>query len=84
METDAETEEILQFFNQHTYLIEPSTSVGEYDICALVYAEDIASLNERVEAVRRRFGIRKVVVNVWTGMPEFNFQNIDLNPSRKR
>jgi DNA-binding Lrp family transcriptional regulator len=83
METDAETDEILKFFNQHTYLIEPSTSIGEYDLCALVYAENISSLNERVEAVRTRFGIRKVILNVWSGIPVMNFQNIELNPSKK-
>jgi len=81
METDANLQEILAFFNEHTYLIEPSTSVGEYDLCALVYAEDIDRLNERVEMVRRRFSIRKVVVNVWSGVPCMNFSNIDLRPN---
>jgi len=59
MQSDSNTIEIMKFFNQRTYIIEPSTSVGEYDLCALVYAENITVLNERVEAVRRRFGIKK-------------------------
>jgi DNA-binding Lrp family transcriptional regulator len=81
IETDANPQEILAFLNQHTYLIEPSTSVGEYDVCALVYAEDINRLNERVEMIRQRFSVRKVIVNVWSGVPYMNFANINLRPN---
>ena len=84
METDADTDEIIDFFEHHTHLIEPATSVGEYDLCALVYAEDLNSLNERIEMVRRRFGIRKVVVNVWSGIPCMDFHNIDLQPYKEK
>jgi DNA-binding Lrp family transcriptional regulator len=83
LQTEENPEEILKFLNEHTCLIEPSTSIGEYDFCALVYAENVASLNERVETVRRRFAIRKVIVNVWSGLPVINFGNIDLNPTEK-
>jgi DNA-binding Lrp family transcriptional regulator len=84
METDANTDEIIAFFRQHTHLIEPSTSVGEYDLCAVVYAENIGSLNERIEMVRKRFGIKKVVVNVWSDFPCLSFNNIDLQPNKER
>lgn len=84
METGSNTEEIVQFLGKHTYLIEPSTSVGEYDLCTLVYAENIASLNEKTDAVKRRFGIRKVIVNVWSNVPQMTFENIDLTPTKKR
>jgi Lrp/AsnC family transcriptional regulator for asnA, asnC and gidA len=83
IQTDGDVEEILKFLKEHTYLIEPSLSMGEYDISALIYAENIASLNERVEAVRRRFGVRKVIINVWSGLPNMNFENIDLMPKRE-
>jgi DNA-binding Lrp family transcriptional regulator len=83
MQSDANTEDILKFFNQRTYIIEPSISVGEYDLCALVFAENITVLNERIETVRRRFGIRKVIVNVWSGIPYMNFENINLIPTKK-
>jgi DNA-binding Lrp family transcriptional regulator len=81
METNGNLQEILEFFNEHTYLIEPSISVGKYDLCALVYAEDINHLNERVEMVKRRFSIKKIVVNVWSGAPYMNFSNINLRPN---
>ena len=49
METDANVDEILKYLKDHMYLIEPSTSIGEYDLTAVVYAENMAILNERVE-----------------------------------
>ena len=84
METDSNPEEITEFLKEHTYLIEPATCFGEYNFCALVYSEDITSLNQKINAVRKRFGIEKIVVNVWAGMPHMNFENIDLNPTKKR
>ena len=84
METDSNPVELTEFFKEHTHLIEPSTCVGEYDFCALVYAEDINSLNQKINAVRKRFGIEKIVVNVWAGIPHMNFENIDLHPIEKR
>ena len=83
METDGNTDEIIKFFKEHTYLIEPSTAVGKYDLCALVYAENMESLSESIDTVKRRFGIRKVIANVWSGIPYFNFENLDLNPTEK-
>jgi len=84
IETDSNSEELAEFFKEHTHLIEPSTCVGEYDFCALVFAEDITSLNQKISAVRKRFGMEKIVVNVWAGFPHLNFENIDLNPTKKR
>jgi DNA-binding Lrp family transcriptional regulator len=80
METDANIEEILQYLKDYMYLIEPSTSIGAYDLTAVVYAENMATLNERVESIRRRFGVRKVIVNVWSGLPYLNYNNLDLAP----
>ncbi|MGD0450088.1 MAG: Lrp/AsnC family transcriptional regulator [Candidatus Bathyarchaeia archaeon] len=84
METDSNPEEITEFLEEHTHLIEPSTMIGEYDFCALVYAEDITSLNLKINAIRKKFGIEKIAVNIWSGIPQMNFENIDLNPIKKR
>jgi DNA-binding Lrp family transcriptional regulator len=83
VESNSNTEEIREFLKNNTCLIEPSMSIGEYDFCALVYAESIQSLNEKIEVVRRRFGVRKIIVNVWSNFPHSIFQNIDLNPLKK-
>jgi Lrp/AsnC family transcriptional regulator for asnA, asnC and gidA len=81
-ENNADINEILRFFKEHTCLIEPSVSIGKYDLSALIYAEDFNSLNDRVEIIKRLNGIRRVVVSIWSGLPLLNFENIDLTPKR--
>lgn len=83
LETDNNVEEILKCFKDYTYLVEPCKSIGAYDLTVLVYAENISILNERVEMIRRKFGVRKVIVNVWSGIPHLNYSNIDLTPLKK-
>ena len=85
MVTDAtaDLDKIVKFLKEHTYLIEPSNSIGEYDLSALVYTENISSLNAIIEMIRKIDGVRKVIVLVWSGIPYLNFENIDLNPSKK-
>ena len=80
IETDSDEDEIIKFIAEHTDLIEPSPSIGKYDLTALVYAENIAALDKVVYEVRKRFGVRKVTVNVWTGHPHMVFENIELQP----
>lgn len=82
-ENNADINEILRFFSEHTCLIEPSVSIGKYDLYALIYAEDFNALNDRVEMVRRLNGIRKVAVSVWSGLPLINYENVDLMPKKR-
>jgi DNA-binding Lrp family transcriptional regulator len=83
METDSEVDEILKYLKDYMYLIEPSTGMGEYDFTAVVYAENMTTLNERVETIRRRFGVRRVIVNVWSGIPYPSYGNIDFTPLKE-
>jgi DNA-binding Lrp family transcriptional regulator len=78
LDSNANIQEIFRFFNEHTYLVEPATSIGKYDFYAVIYAEDITKLNERVDMVKRLRGIGRVVVSVWSGIPCLNFDNINL------
>ena len=71
-------------FESYTTLIEAATSIGEYDLCVLVFAKNLSSLNEKLEAIRRRLHIRKVTVNVWSGPLNSNFENIELNPFKEK
>lgn len=84
LETDSNVEEIVKYFKEYTCLVEPSKSIGVYDLTMVVYAENMSNLNERVEMIRRRFGVRKVIVNVWSGMPHLNYSNIDLTPLKEK
>lgn len=72
--------EIIKLIEQQTRLIEPATSVGKYDLTALVYAENITDLDKIAYALRKTFDVPKVDVNVWATMPRMLFENIDLKP----
>jgi hypothetical protein len=69
---------------QQTFLVEPSMAVGEYDLCALVYAESLAKLDKIAYAIREHFNAREVIINVWSGPPKTNYENIDLKPLEKK
>lgn len=71
-------EEIGKLIAEETNLVELSTSVGKYDLCALVYAENLPQLDEIASAIKEHFGAREVTVNVWSYPPNFNFENINL------
>lgn len=82
-EINADPDEILKFFKEHTCLIEPSRSIGKYDLHALIYVTDFDQLNGVVELIRRRSGIRKVTVYVWSGLPTLNYDNLSFMPKKE-
>jgi Lrp/AsnC family transcriptional regulator for asnA, asnC and gidA len=71
-------QEIIKLIDEQSFVVEPSPSVGEYDLCALVFAKSIGELDKIAHAIRERFAARTVTINVWSGPPHLNFQNIDL------
>lgn len=77
-------QEIINLIDQLSFLVEPSPSIGEYDICALVFARNLAELDKIAYTIRKHFAARKVTINVWTGPPQNCFENIDLRPLGKR
>ncbi len=82
IETDSNEAEIIKFIDENTDLIEPSKSVGKYDLTAVVYAESIAKVAKVEYEIRKRFGVRKVTINVWSGRPHAMFENLDLQPKK--
>jgi hypothetical protein len=62
---------------EKTFLVEPSPSIGEYDLCALVFATSITELDKIAYSVRKHFELSKVTINVWSGSPQRVFENID-------
>lgn len=73
-------DEIIKLIGEQTNLVEPSASVGKYDLCALVFTENVSELDKIVYAVRKCFGLRKIDVNIYSGEPHFVFENINLQP----
>jgi DNA-binding Lrp family transcriptional regulator len=83
-ENNAPVDEILRFFAENLGLIEPSASIGKYDLHALIYAEDMNNLNDRVEKVKRLRGIRKVDTYVWSLVPKPEYDYLDLIPKKRK
>jgi Lrp/AsnC family transcriptional regulator, regulator for asnA, asnC and gidA len=81
-ENNAYINQILEYIKMNTFLIEPSISIGKFDLHALIYAKDQNDLNNRVSMIRRLNGVRKVSVFIWTGIPTSNYENIDLLKQR--
>ena len=78
--TEFNEEEILKLIGEKINLVEPSPSIGKYDLCALVYTANVIELDKTVYALKKRYKIRKITVNIWSGIPHILFENIDLQP----
>lgn len=76
-------DEVLRVISEQTNLVEPSASIGKYDLCALVFAENISELNKTAQLVKRNFGAREVALNIWSGPTRMIFENINLRPMEK-
>lgn len=82
LEADKE-EEIFTLVKNQTNLVEPSPSIGKYDLCALVLAENLAHLENTTQTVRKRKGVKRITTNMWISEPAMNYQNIDLRAEVK-
>jgi len=81
-DNNVSADEILRFLKEHTCLVEPSLSIGKYDIHALIYADDDVNLNERVNMIKKIVGVQKVDVYVWAYKPKINCDKLDLKPKK--
>jgi Lrp/AsnC family transcriptional regulator for asnA, asnC and gidA len=77
---ESNEDEIIKLIGEQINLVEPSASVGKYDLCALVFTENVSELDKAVYAVRKGVGVRKIDVNIYSGEPHFVFENINLQP----
>ena len=73
--------EVLKALEEHAFLIEPCRSIGEYDLCTLIFAKNISELDKIAYSIKEKFSARKVTINVWSGNPAMVYENIDLQPS---
>ncbi len=75
-------EEILRIIQEQTYLIEPSRSVGKYDLFALVYAENVKDLQRVTDVIKKHSIVKRITVNIWVPPARLNFNNIELRLDR--
>lgn len=76
-------QEIIKLISEQTHLVEPSPSIGEYDLTALVFATSISDLDKMAYSLRKHFSASKVTINVWCGPPQSTFENVDLRPGNR-
>lgn len=74
-------EEIQKIIQEKLYLIEPSVSVGCYDLFALVTARNINELQKSVQLIKKHNVVKRITVNIWVPPPHPNFLNIQLKPA---
>jgi DNA-binding Lrp family transcriptional regulator len=77
-----EEEEILALIEKQANLMETSRSFGKYDLCAFVFADNLANLENITQVVRKHNGVKRITANMWVAKPAFNFENIDLEPGK--
>ena len=63
-------------------LIELSSSIGKYDLCAFMFARSLQDLDSITQAIRKHPGVKRVAVNIWVSEPCFLLNNLDLQPLR--
>jgi Lrp/AsnC family leucine-responsive transcriptional regulator len=72
--------EIIKAIEEQNRLVEPSSGIGEYDFCALVFAKNINELDKIAYSIKEKYAARKITINVWSGTPTMAYENIDLQP----
>jgi Lrp/AsnC family leucine-responsive transcriptional regulator len=75
-------EDVVKLIREQTYLVEPSTSFGKYDFCALVFIKELRDLDKITQALKKQPGVTSVTANIWVPEPHQVFENISLQPKR--
>lgn len=73
-------EKIQEVIREQLFLIEPSVSVGCYDLFALVTARNINELQKTMQILKKQDAVKRITVNIWVSPPHPIFENIDLKP----
>jgi len=63
-------------------LIELSSSIGKYDLSALMLTKSLQELDNITQAIRKHPGVKRIAVNIWVSEPCFLLENLELQPTR--
>jgi len=63
-------------------LIELSSSIGKYDLCAVMLTKSLQELDNITQTIRKHPGVKRIAVNIWVSEPYFLLENLDLQPTR--
>lgn len=59
-------------------LIELSSSMGKYDLCAFMLTKSLQELDNITQAIRKHPGVKRIAVNIWVSEPCFLLENLEL------
>ncbi len=73
--------EVEKILRERTNLVFLNESAGSNSFAIFLVAKSMQEIDDMKQVIRKRTGIREVNVNVWN-TPNFNFENIDLQPTK--
>ncbi len=80
IDVDSNEDKVIKLISEQMILMEPSASLGKYDLLVPVIAENVTELDKIAYEARKCPGVRKVTINVWSGKPHLIFENVNLQP----
>ena len=73
-----ETEnQIIELIKQHTKVAGIDRTMGKYDLCLFVFAENLNDLDRLKNLIKNQKGVTKIDINIWNQF-QLNYNNIDL------
>ncbi len=77
----AQASRIATILRERTNLVFLNESAGSSGFTIFLVAKSMQEIDELRQLLRSQIGMRKVKVNLWS-TPHFDFENIDLRPTR--
>ena len=73
--------QVIKSIRERANLISLSQSVGKNDLNIFLVAKSVKEIDNLKQTIRKQAGVRKISISLWS-TPYFNFENIDLQPTR--
>jgi DNA-binding Lrp family transcriptional regulator len=78
----AQQPKIIELIQKQADVVELSSSIGKYDLCALLFTKNISELNSLIQTIRKHPGIKRIAANIWVPYPHNLWENLSLQPTK--
>jgi DNA-binding Lrp family transcriptional regulator len=69
--------QIIDVIKQHTKVAGIDRTVGKYDLCLFVFAENLNDLDRLKNLIKNQHGVTEIDVNIWSQF-QLNYDNLDI------
>lgn len=69
--------QIIEVIRQHTKVAGIDRTVGKYDLCLFVFAENLNDLDRLKNLIKNQKGVTKIDINIWNQF-QLNYDNIKM------